>query len=159
AAPLAQVADLSRLWVRVAVPESDLPRINARKPVTIDLGPSAGRAPLGRYLFDATPIALVPQADPIRHTADLLYELIPASGEQRLMQAWSAVASSAWNAATPRAVTTPFARDQMLTVPVPLGERRRECTVPVSAVIYDAYGSAWIYILQKTDATTQTYER
>jgi multidrug efflux pump subunit AcrA (membrane-fusion protein) len=159
AAPLAQVADLSRLWVRVAVPESDLPRINARQPVVVDLRPTGtGGARLNRYLYDAVPIALVPQVDPIRHTADLYYELTPASREQRIRHAAAMIATSAWSAAVAPASTL-FARDQMLTIPVPLDERKPECVVPASAIIFDAYGSAWIYVVLKTDASTHTYER
>ena len=53
-----------------------------------------------------------------------------------------------------------LAKDQMVTVYVPLGTARKECVVPYSAVVFDAYGGAWIY-LDKTakEAETHLYER
>jgi multidrug efflux pump subunit AcrA (membrane-fusion protein) len=157
AAPLATVADLSRLWVKVAVPESDLARIDARRPAVIALRPAGhGGVPLARHLYLVVPRSLVPQVDPVRHTADLFYDLLPVSLEEFARFATEALANPA--AARPPTATA-FARDQLLTVPVPLDEPRQECVVPVAAVLYDTYGGAWVYVEQKADAKTIVYER
>lgn len=83
----------------------------------------------------AEPVAAVPQVDLARHTADLLYRL-PASAPANL------------------------AKDQMLSVRVPLGEARKESVVPYDAVVYDAYAGAWVYIDQTPPrAAEHVFER
>src|SRR5262249_11764767 len=128
AAPLMTIADLSQLWVRVPIPEHDLPRVDRRQAATLVLksagsGTHPGDSGLDRS-FPIQPVAVVPQVDTARHTADLIYEL-PALAAERGV----------------------FAKDQMVTVSVPLGEQRpqKETVVPYSAVIFDAYAGAWIY--------------
>ena len=51
--------------------------------------------------------------------------------------------------------STFLARDQMVTVHVPLDGRREECVVPYAAVIFDAYAGTWIYLDQTTDGAAQ----
>src|SRR5262245_482501 len=111
AAPLVQIADLSKPWLRVAVPENDLARVDAKASIAI---------PLGGKRVAAKPLALVPLVDPIRHTADLIYELAPGD--------------------------VPIARDQVVAVHVPVDHKRTETVVPYDAVVYDIHGSAWIYL-------------
>ncbi len=121
AAPLVTVADLSTLWLRVPVPEHYLAQLDRKAAVAVALKSATATAPS----LEATPVALVPLVDPVRHTADMIYEVAPGK--------------------------TPLARDQMVTVALPLGESREESVVPYSAVIYDAYGGTWIY-LEKSKA-------
>jgi multidrug efflux pump subunit AcrA (membrane-fusion protein) len=137
AAPLVTIADLKELWVRVPVPENDLPDVDRSRPVTVTLrsadaaGNGARAANPGPRLYDATPVAAVPLVDTARHTADLVYKMSPrprtAPGK-------------------PPAEPTFFAKDQMVTVFVPLGRKRDESVVPYDAVVFDAHGGAWVYI-------------
>jgi RND family efflux transporter MFP subunit len=128
-APLLTVADLSELWLRVPVPEADLPRLDRKGAATVLLG--SGKT------LSVRPFAFVPQVDPARHTADLIYEL-PAEAKKRGL----------------------MAKDQMVAVDVPLDQRQEETVVPYDAVVFDAHAGAWIY-LDKTakGAEKHTYER
>jgi multidrug efflux pump subunit AcrA (membrane-fusion protein) len=142
AAPLVTLADLSQLWVRVPIPEHDLPRVDRQKPATVALK-TAGPRTKGRKdqtdaqrTFPAQPVALVPQVDMARHTADLIYELPEAS--QKVL----------------------FAKDQMVTAFVPLGKETEQTVVPYAALIFDAYGGTWIYLDQTPEKATElVFER
>jgi RND family efflux transporter MFP subunit len=72
--------------------------------------------------FVAEPVALIPLVDANRRTADMIY----------------ALKSSSWQG--------PFAKDQMMSMLVPVGKEIKETVVPYSAIIFDSYGSAWIYL-------------
>jgi cobalt-zinc-cadmium efflux system membrane fusion protein len=128
-APLMTVADMTRLWLRVPVPEADLPRVARAEAAQVQL-------PRGVRLT-VRPVALVPQVDPTRHTADLIYELPPEARKHGLV-----------------------AKDQMVNVGVPLDTQRQETVVPYAAVVFDAHAGAWIY-LDRTgaDARKHVYER
>jgi membrane fusion protein, heavy metal efflux system len=93
--PLYEVADLSRLWIRIPVFVGDLRTIDASKAISIE-----GQA--------AKPISAPPSADPLTATADLFYELesrddalrpgqkvtaaLPLRGEaESLVVPWSAI--------------------------------------------------------------------
>jgi multidrug efflux pump subunit AcrA (membrane-fusion protein) len=162
AAPLVTIADLSRPWVRVPVPESDLAHVDREHPVTVVLKSTAlGEGPGKPLRFDAKPVAIVPLVDPARHTADLVYELTPYPRSDVAREAAGVVGAAAGTPAVPPpARPALFAKDQMLTVEVPLGERREETVVPYSAVVFDAYAGTWIYIDHtKKGATECAYER
>jgi cobalt-zinc-cadmium efflux system membrane fusion protein len=138
AAPLVTVADLSELWVRVPVPENDLPRLDRQRDATVlPRGNGHVKGADGKPLrFEAAPVAFVPLVDPVKHTADLIYRLPPA-GKTML-----------------------WAKDQMVDVLVPLGTERKESIVPYSAVVYDSYGGTWVYIdRSKPGDKTHVYER
>lgn len=138
AAPLITVADLSVLWVRVPVPEHYLPKVNGNHQANVTLKTTAAK---GTPSISAKPISFVPQVDIVRHTADLLYELV--------MPKPAAAASK----------PLPLAKDQMVTVHVPLGGKRDETVVPYEAVVFDAYAGAWVYVdLSKADGD-RVYER
>ena len=132
-APLATIADLDAPWLRVAVSEQDLQRIDYDKPATIHIGNPP--RPL-----TARPVGLVPRVDPLRHTADVLYDLGKADTLERK-----------------RAPI--FARDQMLTALLPLDRKRSETVVPASAVVNDYHGSAWVYLDVSGDDKGRVYER
>ncbi len=130
AAPLLTLIDLAPAWLRVPVSEFDLPRVDKRQPVLVRMK-FAGEAKPKE--LRAKPVASAPVVDPMRHSADLLYEL-----EQ------------------PAAL----AKDQMASVLVPLGEERLETVVPYGAVVFDAYGGVWVYLDRSAkDAAKLTYER
>ncbi len=138
AAPLVTIADLSTLWIRVQVPESDLPYVDRARGVQITRRNGEGGEGKGneRFSFTAKPVALVPQVDTARHTADMIYELQP-----------------------PKQGDVFFAKDQMVTVLVPVGRQRAESVVPPSAIIYDAHGGAWVYVEDKKETKFHRYER
>jgi RND family efflux transporter MFP subunit len=125
--PLISLADLTPLWVRVPVPEYDLPRVNRDQPATLKLG---------KVIAEIQPVALVPLVDLMRHTADQIYKL---AGKLPVGL---------------------VAKDQMVTVLVPIGSEAQESVVPYSAVIFDAYGGTWIYLDRGADPKgVHTYER
>src|SRR5436190_13028922 len=70
---LVTLADLDAPWLRVAVNEQDLQRIQPKQAAAVVL--PGRRAPLV-----ARSAGLVPLVDPIKHTADLLYDLSGAAG-------------------------------------------------------------------------------
>jgi RND family efflux transporter MFP subunit len=85
--------------------------------------------------MEAKPLGIVPAVNPDTHTADALYELPAMKGVDLF-------------------------KEQMLTVLVPLRKASEETVVPYSAIVFDAYAGAWVYIdLTKEDAKHDTYER
>ncbi len=133
AAPLLTVVDLSEVWLRVPVPEFDLPLVNWKQEASVRLKGDNGA---GRPLR-ATPLGKTPQVDTARHTADLFYDLGIAKLSPRL----------------------DFAKDQMLTVYVPLDQKRTESVVPYGAVVFDAFGGSWIYLDRTADKGQPKYQR
>jgi multidrug efflux pump subunit AcrA (membrane-fusion protein) len=135
ATPLATIADLGPPWVRVAIAEQDLQRIDLERPAAVVLAGSGLRLLAERG-------SLVPQVDPAKHTADVLYNLGPALAK------------------LPKGQRRPlFARDLMVTVEVPTGEKRTETVVPPAAVVYDAFGGTWIYVELGTGTGRRVFER
>ncbi len=132
--PLMTIADLSKMWVRVSVPEADLPRIDRKGAASVLLrAPSATLKE--RPPVSVKPLALVPQVDVARHVADLIY-LLPSDAAARGL----------------------LAKDQLVTVSVPLAQRLEETMVPYDAVVFDAHAGAWVY-LEKSTGATHVYER
>jgi multidrug efflux pump subunit AcrA (membrane-fusion protein) len=138
---LLSLVRLDPLWIRVPVAEVDLSRVDRNQPIQVlpipltqAQLPAEGKQK--KYL-EAKFEDLVPQVDTARHTADLLYELIgPVPAEMQ-------------------------AKDQMVTVLLPMGPHVQEPVVADDAVIFDAYGGAWIY-LDRTPAdkdALHVYER
>lgn len=130
AAPLATLIDLTSPWVRVAVAESDLSLLDLKAPASVWLrGPGPARP------LEAKPLSYVPQVDPVKRTAEVLYELTP-----------------------PADLT--LAKDQVVYVHTPMRGKTRESVVPYSAVVFDAYAGAWVY-LDRTgkEAREHVYER
>jgi multidrug efflux pump subunit AcrA (membrane-fusion protein) len=146
AAPLVQIADLSQPWVRVPVPEFDLPRVDRKQPAEITVSPEGltgrGSSPsAGKpQRLRGVSADLVPQVDLLKHTADLIYKLEPLAKGDTL--------------------PADLVKDQMVSVAVPIGIRSEEAIVPYAAVVFDAYGGSWIYIDRTAkDAETCVYER
>jgi multidrug efflux pump subunit AcrA (membrane-fusion protein) len=88
-----------------------------------------------RLRFKAKPRGLVPLVEPETNVAQMLYEL---KGSVKGL----------------------VAKDQQVIVYVPMSEKREQTTVPYSAIVFDAYGSSWIY-LEKTppSAKQHVFER
>jgi RND family efflux transporter MFP subunit len=138
AAPLVTLADLSELWLRVPVPENDLPRLDSKKNVTVlPRGNGHLKGADGNPLrFEAEPVAFVPLVDSAKHTADLIYRLKPVQG------------------------TFLWAKDQMVDVLVPVGGKHKQSIVPYTAVVYDSYGGSWIYLdRSKNGENKHVFER
>jgi RND family efflux transporter MFP subunit len=139
AAPLISIADLSQLWVRVPVPEHYLPQLDRARPVKIILKAAGENGAPGKPVgpsYEGTPLNIVPQVDTVRHTADMIYDLARPRGAPLL------------------------AKDQMLTVFVPLGRQSEETVVPYDAIIFDAYAGTWVYVDHTPEnAKIHVYER
>jgi RND family efflux transporter MFP subunit len=134
ASPLVTLADLSRLWLRVPVPEADLPRLDRKASARIFF---RAKTTTASPPLQVPPVALVPVVDLARRTADVLYEL-PGDAKERGL----------------------LARDQMVQVGVPIDAKRDESLVPYSAVVFDSHAGAWIYIDRSAkDGKGRVYER
>ena len=130
-APLLTIIDLQPIWIRVPVPESDLPDVDPKANVEISWKNSnhnqTGKSPF----FKAKPVGRVPQVDPIKHTAELWYELLPTKEADR------------------------FVKDQMVTVHLPIGKKGKGTVVPYSAIVFDVHGQGLIYLERTTDKDTK----
>ena len=121
-APLVTIIDLNPIWIRVPIPEYDLPTVDPKLPVSITWKNQnydrEGKPPF----FSARPAGRVAQVDPIKHTADLWYELEATKEAER------------------------FVKDQMVTVQVPIHKKQQATVVPYSAIVFDSFGNSWIYV-------------
>lgn len=136
-ASLVSLIRFEPLWIRVPVAETDLSRVDRSQPLQVEAPPPGKEAKAkGQVVFEARFKELVPQVDPARHTADLLYE---------------------WVGPAPAQIQ---AKDQMLPVLVPMGQLTEETVVSDAAVIFDAYGGTWIYLDRTPEKAEQhIYER
>lgn len=130
AAPVVTVIDLQPVWVRVPVPEFDLPQIEPDANVTVTLKSMNGST--AATWLTAHPAGRVTQVDPQRHTADFWYEIETAKN------------------------ATSFVRDQMVTVHIPVGKKSAAMVIPYAAIVFDATRSAWVY-LERTDDDDQQH--
>lgn len=131
AAPLVTIIDLDPAWLRVPVPESDLPQVLDSAPVLVQAkkAPSHEK-PAVSYSFskaqqflEAKPVWRAPFVDAGKHSVDFHYVLPQRSKD-----------SPAW------------AKDQLVTVHLPLSRRQRESVVPYSAIVLDIHGNSWLYL-------------
>jgi cobalt-zinc-cadmium efflux system membrane fusion protein len=123
-APLFEVADLSRVWLRVPVYAGDLDSVARQTSVRV-------RDVDGRGQFrQAIRVTAPPTADPLAMTADLYFELTNTDGQLRPGQRMSV------------ALTTRTAGTKGIAV-------------PISAVLYDMHGGAWVY----TNSAPHEYRR
>jgi membrane fusion protein, heavy metal efflux system len=119
--PLFEVADMSRMWIRVPVYVGDLRLIDRRQTVRVHAmneTPGAASRP-------ARPVNAPPTADPANNTADLYFELANGDGSMRPGQKVGVTLSE-------RAPEQPGQLDESLVV-------------PWSAVAHDINGGAWVY--------------
>ena len=117
-APIAEIAQLSQLWIRVPLYPGDL--------TAVDVAQAASVARLGEETtgpwHTASRIAGPPAADPSAASVDLFFQIDNASRTIR--------------------------PGERLTVRLPLKASERALVVPQSAVIYDVGGGAWVYELR-----------
>ena len=115
-APLAEVADTSRLWIRVPVYAGDLDSIAAVPTVTVTtLGISERkRSRLARK------IPAPPSADPLAVTVDLFYEIANPDGDLR--------------------------PGQKIEVTLPLRSATSGVVTAASSILYDSQGGTWVYV-------------
>lgn len=127
AAPLVSIIDLNPVWIRVPVPEYDYKSVSdylASNPkADIEIKNDNGKTPF----LQARSTGRVAQIDPIKHTADFWYELLPTKEANA------------------------FVKDQMVTVLVPISTTKEAKVIPYSAIVFDAHGHAWIYLERTTD--------
>jgi cobalt-zinc-cadmium efflux system membrane fusion protein len=114
-APLADVAQIGTLWVRVPVYAGDLAAVDAGKPAAVG---ALGQESSGAWQ-DVRPVAGPPSADPSASSADLFFEL-------------------------PNPKET-FRPGERLSVRLPLKGTETSMVIPRSAVVYDLTGGAWVY--------------
>lgn len=133
ATPLVSVMNLDQPWLRVLVPEADLERVDRTAPLALTL---AGEGKTDKKLsVTATPVAVVPEVDRLKHTVTLLYSFKRPAGAA-------------------------LAKDQLLSVGVPLDKKKMETVVPYSAIVFDAYGGSWVYLHRfKEGDKTHIFER
>ncbi len=125
--PLVTLIDLSPAWIRVPVPEFDLPLIDIKASVEITFKNANHQQTEKPALFRAKATGRVAQVDPVRHTAELWYELDATKEAGR------------------------FVKDQMVTARIPIGRKDKAAVVPYSALIFDTHGHTWIYLERTTD--------
>jgi membrane fusion protein, heavy metal efflux system len=114
-APLFEVADLSRVWIRVPVYVGDLQLINRQQTAKIH---AMNEAP-GATSRSGRPIYAPPTADPTNNTADLYFELANGDGSMR--------------------------PGQKMSVTLAERATEESLVVPWSAVTHDINGGAWVY--------------
>ena len=117
-APLFEVMNPARVWVRVAVYAGDVTEVDDERPAKV--GRLSGRTGGGAaQALEAKPVPAPPSADPRISTVDLFYELDNEKGQVN--------------------------PGQRVGVTVPLRGDEESLVVPWSAVVYDATGGAWVY--------------
>jgi RND family efflux transporter MFP subunit len=130
-APLVSIIDLHPVWLRVPIPEFDLPSIDLAGKATVSFKHGDTNGDKQAKFWTARPAGRVSQVDPLKHTAELWYELENVGDAER------------------------FWKDQMLTVRIPIGKKQLASVVPDSAVVFDAHGGAWIYLDQTKDKSVK----
>jgi RND family efflux transporter MFP subunit len=114
-APLFEVVDLTRLWVRVPVFVGDADQLDDKQDATItDLTAKPGMTGV-----TATPVLAPPTANPQAATVDLYYELDNERGRHR--------------------------PGERVAAQIQMQGSADSLTVPWSAIIYDVYGGTWVY--------------
>jgi RND family efflux transporter MFP subunit len=114
-APLFEVMDVGRVWVRVPVYVGDAAEVDAAAPAAV--GGLAARP--GDPTRPAKPVAAPPAANPVPGTVDLIYEM-----DNR---------------------ETGYRPGERVGVALSLTGPAESLTVPWSAVVYDIFGGAWVY--------------
>ena len=114
-APLFEVADLSRVWIRVPVYVGDLKTIDRRQTARVH---AMNEAP-GAVSRPARPVNAPPSADPTNNSADLYFELVNSDGSMR--------------------------PGQKVGVTLLERASEESLVVPWSAVVHDINGGAWVY--------------
>jgi len=115
-APLFEIVNIRRVWVRVPVYVGDLSDVDAAADATVD----ELTARPGRAGFHLAPVAAPPSANPSAGTADLYYELDNTQAQYR--------------------------PGQRVAVTLPLKSASVSLTAPWSSIVHDIYGGTWLYV-------------
>jgi multidrug resistance efflux pump len=134
-APLITIIDLAPIWIRVPVPEFDLPQVDPKASVDVSWKNSNHNQTDKPTFFKAKYMGRVAQVDPVKHTAELWYELLQTKEADR------------------------FVKDQMVTVHMPLGRKQKGTVVPYSAIVFDVHGHAWVYLEGAEKGGKHQFER
>ncbi|MCI0704418.1 MAG: HlyD family efflux transporter periplasmic adaptor subunit [Planctomycetia bacterium] len=149
-APLFEVMNLDRVWVRVPVYVGDRDELNLTAPATI--GPLVAHAE--NITRPAWPVVAPPTANPTSGTVDLFFS---TSNPDMTDERWRAFVGGAGGFAIAPFVGTPLSPGQRVAVSLTLNEPAESLTVPWSAVVYDFHGGSWLYV--KTADRTYTRHR
>ena len=114
-APLAELVQLDRVWVRVPIYAGDASRI--AKGVSVTVHGLAG--PTAPPVIRATPIPAPPSADPTAASVDLFFQVNGAG-------------------------LSPGERVGV-TMPLAAARGRRSLVVPLAAIVHDMNGGTWVY--------------
>ncbi|MFO0813107.1 MAG: HlyD family efflux transporter periplasmic adaptor subunit [Gemmatales bacterium] len=115
-APLFELFDPSRMWVRVPVYVGDLKELDTRAAVTVgtlEMKPGSGG-------LTATPVAAPPSANAVAGTVDLFYKLDN--------------------------IGVQYSPAHRVGVTIDLNDDAESLAVPWAAVVHDVYGGSWVYI-------------
>jgi multidrug efflux pump subunit AcrA (membrane-fusion protein) len=149
-APLFEVVNLDRVWIRVPVYVGDRDELDLTAPATI--GPLIAQSE--NCTRPAWPVVAPPAANPASGTVDLFFSTInPDMTDER----WRAFVGGTGGLSIAPFVGTPFSPGQRVAVSLALNEPAESLTVPWSAIIYDFHGGAWVYV--KTADRTYTRHR
>jgi RND family efflux transporter MFP subunit len=125
--PLFTVANLQRLWVRVPMYAGEARTVSRRDAATVH-GLSSGT---GGFAVRARPVTAPLSADAGASSVDLYYQLDDPRG---------------------------LRPGERVSVTIPVeGPRRRGLVVPLTAVLYDVSGDAWVYV--RSDSLVFTRRR
>lgn len=114
-APLFEVIDLSRLWVRVAVYVGDVDEIDADAAASV--GNLAGST--GNLQYSVKPVAAPPSANSMAGTVDFYYGIENPESH--------------------------FRPGHRVAVQLPLKSEETSLVAPWSSIVYDIYGGTWVY--------------
>lgn len=129
-APLIEVVDLSTIWIRVPVYVDLLRTLNRESTVNLV---SLNGTPLANSSPKAHPFAAPPTADASSSSADLYYEV-----DNRELN---------------------LRPGQRVGVDLPLTSEVAALVIPTSAVLYDIYGSTWVYIQTAENEVERKFTR
>ncbi|WP_171472932.1 efflux RND transporter periplasmic adaptor subunit [Frigoriglobus tundricola] len=147
-APLFEVMSLDAVWVRVPVYVGDRDEIDCDHAASI----GALAAPSGHVGRPAWLVAAPPTANPLAGTVDMFFwTMNPGPTDERLR----ATAAVAGVPALAPFVGPTFSPGQRVAVTLTLKDPSDVLTVPWSAVVYDYFGGAWVYV----KAGDHTYSR
>lgn len=114
-APLFEVVDLRKVWIRVPVYVSEQRELNLEAPGAIG---ELGAMPNGNDRY-ASPIPAPPSATPLASSVDLYYEMENKDGALK--------------------------PGERVSVTIPLQGTKESPVVPHSAILHDIYGGTWVY--------------
>lgn len=111
-----EVINLDEVWIRVPVYVGLLNEVQTNESVPVTFLGRQGEHPM----ITAMPVQAPPAADPLASTVDLYYRFANPDGR--------------------------FRPGERVIVTLPMSEKEEAMTVPAGAILYDIYGSSWVYL-------------